>query len=403
MFILRFKKIIGIFLLITILFQQVPITHAIYSPRLSEQVGLVKKDIQAARQLHGTGNLNQMADRRNEAVSLNQGLFHLFGNALLNIIIQSFGDSFWDGLSLLILTWLDNNQSITNCLRDDIWEINALQEQILNELFKAALLSDGATSNKLWKDYKDLNKYIDGFEITLEDGTKELVSLKYNYKSNFWFPTGKNLYVFCPYGEFKEAFEELGESFDNLAETFQGKGLTFGSFSSMAAAAEKRAIRRAADYITKNKVSLTLGGEQGASPRSLVNGPGLDGLQADLETELALVRALGKAAFTDTFKGISKFWKAEERVDKMIQAYEKAEEAEEKTINQLETAVQFNLSLHNVSENGLYQVENTMWQINNEIRKSFETDTSAKAVCEKLNEINKKQCKNKSGDLPSCG
>ncbi len=398
------RKIISIILIFT-LFLQAPVANAIFSPTLSSEVSQIKSHVQEARRQNGVGNALSAAKKMGK-VGLSAS-YYLYINAIKGLIFNSLGNAFLDGFSLLINVWIENKKFITNCLRDDIWELQALQEEVLNELFKAALLLDTENGDVLWEDYNTLEILLKGGKKTFKDKDKEvkIKGLKEDYTdTDLWFPGGQNYYVVCPYGEFKEAWRDLKLSFDRLISNFGEKSKIASGWGSLKEAAKKRAKARASKWIAANQFTFTLGGEDGSNPKSLLKGPGIDGFVADLKTEWEYVKEYGKMIGDSTWKEIADKWEYDTKIDKYVETYERAEKAKKLVLDQAEVGIQYNLRFNNVSEESLKSLETTMFQINKEIQRAYKADTSPDNLlifCEQLRTVIAIQGKDK-GSLPSC-
>ena len=395
------RKIIIIILIFT-LFMQAPVANAIFSPTLSTEVSQIKSDIREARRQNGVGNALNAVEKMDKA-----GLsasYYMYTNAIKEFIFNSLGNAFLEGFSLLINYWVESGEFITNCLRDDIWELQALQEEVLNELFKAALLLDTENSSILWKDFNDIEIWLRGGEVTIGEEDVFIDGVLKDYtNTSLWFPGDlPNYYVVCPYGEFKEAWRDLKLSFDQLIRTFAGD--TLSGWGSLKEAAKKRAKARAGKWIAANQLTFTLGGEDGSNPKSLLKGPGLDGFVADFKTEWEYVKEYGKMVGDSTWKEIADKWDYDTEIDKYVKAYERSEDAKHLILDQAEVGIQYNLKLNSVSEESLKSLETTMFQINQEIKRAYKTDTSPDNLlifCEQLRTVIAVQGKDK-GNLPSC-
>lgn len=450
------KKIIGSLIISILLLWQAGTANAIYSPTLSEEVENIRGHVSSAKSANGIGTFqnawdqvnqeNQELRSRGEAWGT-PGDFVIFLNAVKELMIASGTNLFYEDWALLIGVHPDTGSIITNCLRDDIWEIKALQEEVLNELFKAALLSDSIHSAMLWTDYKFLDTIVNtGGAATVIRGGGYLDisvrSLKANYDdTDYWFPgVVQNYYLDCPFGEFKQVFEEVERSFNRLIDTFSGD--TLSSWGSLAEQAQARAKQRAAEWIRKNQIGLTFGGEKGGNPQKLIDGPSLIGLGKEigqsiaarrfpdnvtkymapqfvqsLKTNASFVGGFGEMIY-DSALEIGKAVAVQARyvfgsedidpgtnVIEIVGAYNFAREQREKAEKQAETGLVYNLQLTEVSEKSLITIERKLFEINQEIRRAFTSDASSenvKILCEKLMTVAKKQCKNKSSDPPKC-
>ena len=393
MLILKLRKFTGIALILILLTTQANPANAFYSPTLNNEVSLVKQHLQTSKTKNGNGTLDQAYDKaKNNA---NEGFSNLFATSLKEIITKSLKDSFLDGLSLIFGRWIGTNVWISNCLRDDIWELQALQEQVLDEVFRSSILSNLADANILWKDYTKLN----GFYYILRSEFKN---------GAMWFPKTKNYYIDCPYGEFTKAWQDIKRALESF--TALGKGtIELGSFGSMAKRAEKRAVKRAQEWIKANQITLTIGGSQGANPRDITTKAGLAGLAADIKTQMQYAKSMAELIFVNTYKGLSGLAIDESTlvdIDRIAAANQQASEAAQIAQNQMESAIKFNLSLNNVAENQLKTIDKILEDTNFVIKSAQDTKFSqenVKTFCDKLAILLKIQCKNKSsGTTFSC-
>lgn len=403
----KFRKIISLFLILILLIWQAPNTYAMFSPKISASVFLIKKDIREARMQNGVGSFlnayekvteeNKALKARGEPYSDPPSSFLTAKANIGEVIADNFFNAFYDDWSLLVNRWWGTNEWITDCLRDDIWELKALQEEIVNELLKAALLWDSLNIDVLLRDYK----WLDG----------KIKDLKENYKdTELWFESGQsNYYVHCPYGEFNKAILDLKKSWDRFVDSFGFGKLQLGSLAEIADVAGQRARLRAARWIAENQIQFTLGGEQGASRRSLFSGPGLEGMVADLKTELQFAGDYGEMIFDENIEAAEKDLKEKRGqigISDLLDAHRKAQEAKEISTKQMESALKFNLQLHNVDEQVLIDIESKLSKINWEIQRAFVSSSKDNKTIQDICEIWKKgvlerQCKD-SGISVSC-
>lgn len=395
--ILKKTKIIGFLIIIILLVWQSPEANAIYSRKLNADVRPIKNHIREARTQNGTGTLlnawdkvnqkNKAAEERGEAYGP-PGLYSSYLAGIKDSIIISTNDdekglSFIDSFKLYFVSMMAPFVSHTTCWRDDVWAVQALQEEVSNELLKAGLLGDSINGTLLLIDYKALNRLIN-----------DLVE---NYADDSWFGIGQqNYYIDCPYGAFDQAFKELQRSWKHLSVTFSGG--TTGDWGSLLEMAKKNAKKKAAQWVKANKISFSLGGPAGANPRSLVKGLGLKGLQAELEVGAEYWKAYGQLVYNE------KYWAIVGRgaapFETIIRAYDTAIETRTLAENQLKNEIQFNLQLNNIAEQGLIEVEETLWFINQTILQTAEDGVMA--TCEKLNTLLKSFNKSKNSDLVNC-
>ena len=134
----------------------------------------------------------------------------------------------------------------------------------------------------------------------------------------------------------------------------------------------------------------------------MFKGPGLDGFTADFKTEWEYIKEYGQMVGDSTWKEIADKWGRDTEIDKYVKAYEASEKAKHLILDQAEVGIQYNLKLNNVSEESLKSLEATMFQINQEIKRAYTTDTSPDNLlifCEYLRTVIAVQGK---GNLPSC-
>jgi hypothetical protein len=390
MHLLRLHKIISIAIIIILTLSQAAASYALYSPTLNNEVVTIKQHLQTSKKVNGYGTWQQLYDK--DQLTPNEGLNNLFVTSLKEILIQSLTNSFTDGLSLLFGRWIGSGVSISNCLRDDVWELQALQDQVLNEVMKASLLSDSANSGILWVDYQHLRDRIEG-------GNDNVKYLKKDFKdTKEWFPNSQNFYVDCPYGEFTKAWSDLQRSFNSFNSLRTGPAVgSLGSFGSMAEIAKKRSIARANQYIKANQISLTIGGKDGASPRDITTGAGLSGLAATLKTELDYASSFSDLIFSSEWK--KNLPSGLPNISDYVVAYQQAYKAKDLATTQMESAIKFNLSLQDVSEQGLISVDSILSNTNNTIQNAYQTKVEPETLesfCERLLSLCKKQCSNRN-------
>jgi len=410
---LRLKKIIGVALSIFLLFAQAGNALAIFSPVLSKEVGDIKKHILTARQQNGVGSwLNAMEKvRKNNAEWANDGkasgipgLFVSYWVPLQAIFAQAFSESFLDGFLMLIYQDPETNGSITACLRDDIWQMQALQEEVLNELFKSSLFNDSVNSAILWSDYKRLEGRLAG-----NNDDYKMSSLKRDWASTIvWFPDGGiNYYEDCPFGDLNEAIDSARTSIERFTS-----GDTYFQMGSMKmatlwAVAEKRAVKRAADYIAKNQISLSLGGSPGADPEGLVSKNfGGDFLTAVKRAKEAydsfhageLIGSIGESAEKEA-AAFAKMFENKGSSREVLAEYANTLKARQQDLARISNSLKFNLQLSRVSEQSLISIEAMMLAINDVIKQATSQKVLPK-LCERLSLIPKKQCPNKASNEP---
>jgi hypothetical protein len=409
--------------------------HAVFSPVLNTDVVRIRQHIVAARQQNGTGTWLNAMEKVNQAnaqaktegkATGTPGGFYLFDESLKELVVQSTTESFLDGISLLFGFSAGTKGPISTCLRDDIWAVQSLQEEALNELFKAALLNDDINSRQLWNDYLLLKDRLEG---KINEDTKESIpglQKDEGWKQDkYWFPDGGvNYYKDCPYGEFKEAIDELVRTVRHMADQTDA---TLGSFVTIPTVAEKRAKVKAAEYIAKNQIKLSLGGERGSNPMGLINGNGVAGLGAKIQTEFNAIMPvldmmcasvkltkdmadgliiapddLAKVIGGTTCSNQVNYQDVSPDIKQAFQTYQAKNSKRENDMKRLKTALKFNVGLDNVSEEGLIEIERLLVNINSKIKEAPRPN-AVPEMCRQIQEIMIRQCKNKTPpNLPDC-
>ncbi len=283
--------------------------NAFYSPKISEGASAIKTNLRSAREQNGTGSVedavqnmieqNKLAADRNEAqglppgVSVAQSL--ILKDVIADKILKPLDDLF------LIFNLIPSEQTVASkCLRDDIWGLQNLRDAVVQEMIKSYLMYDRYHGDLLKQDYKWLIAHINFLK---KYGSKPGEPIKFLDKIANEYPTS-NEYLFksksnvnyysititeggCPQGEFMPAFEEVWESIQNVGVIARGSSVDWGSIWEMA---EARARRRAAEWIKANQITLTIGGEEGGNPQSLVKGGGLDRFKGQWNTQLTILK-----------------------------------------------------------------------------------------------------------------
>jgi len=409
---------IGTLLALSLLVTQARATYAIYSPRVSQEIAKIKMHIKTSKERNGFMSLEEVwknVAAANKALKEQKQAFGTPGKYIQYqkeqklLLLKNLTFSFFNDIALLFGSFSDLGW-YSACLRDDVWTLQALQEEVTKEMYKAALLSDHQNADILWNDYKLLYAIINGgvFQAT-KDG-KVVVSKEYKEKglmweskdTAFWFGEGDvhNYYVDCPYGELTQAVKEVVNSFWNIVDTFSSGGeggLFAGGLAEMAAAAQKRAKLRASNWIAANQLKVTFGGQQGGNPRSLIQG-----FEKNVVAELR--------TYGDYIKGFAKEIKPTFDTDtatvrEIYKEYEKVEKDRKILTNQMETALIFNLSFNNVADESLKTLDKTLFQINKEIKRAFDfelSEVNLQSFCEQLRVVATTQCKNHSAEAPTC-
>jgi hypothetical protein len=273
-----------------------------------------------------------------------------------------------------------------------------------------------------------------------------------NYYSNV-FPQSSDQ-TGCPDGEFESAFEQVANSWDALKGVVGGNSLFskegWGNIWQMA---EANARIRARQWIRANQISLTLGGESGARIQSLTKGGGWDKFVGTIRTQLRILKDLvgpvtplfDKANYqspakrinttcvvfsaeTNTFISCSEL--ESEQYKKCKKNKKKAEEEEgircdrfrdteehisaanratrqqalqaenEAAKQEVETAFVYHISLDSVGENAIYQMDDILWDMNQNIKRGFEAfgneaGAGIPSLTLEVQALTKNQCSNK--------
>ena len=301
-------------MLIAGLLVQASSVHAIYSPRLSQQVATIRQHIEESQAQNGTQTVLEEIEQIKAYDQARRQTFeetgisgearvaqeHIF-NTTYDFLIQHPAD----GIMMIFNYNGVKDEWISNCLRDDIWALETTRDLVGAEMIKAFMLRDTFHGNLLLEDYDWIVTHLDLLRKYGSDPTAkfqatdafgkgvELTSNKYffgndnarnYYEAVFDFtsnPTG------CPEGEFQEAFREVANSAKTLASLGSGAGVEWGDIWSMAKA---NARIRAREWIRANQISLTVGGEEGGRVQSLVKGGGWDRFVGNVKTQLRIAK-----------------------------------------------------------------------------------------------------------------
>ncbi len=387
-----------------------PSVQAFYSPILAEEANLIQAHITESKQKNGVGSFYDLSKKlvKNRQEKSEGKLTIIFFTAIADFLIENLVNAGGDFM-LLFRYWAGSDSIITTCLRDDLWEIQILQEQVINEMFKAALTGDAELAFKLLNDYDLLDKRIKGGTMVNKKGVEEvIVGLSKSYTSSYWFPSGSpQLYLNCPYGEYEEAIQRLKESIERMRALGKPGTFQLGSFKSMSKVARQRAIVRARQWIAANQLKFSIGGPQGSNPKSLVSGPGFkNGLWKDLLRELGYIKDVVNETTIKTIQATVGQAENSLNISDYSNAYQQALDSKKLIIKQVEQALVFNLSLKNVSETSLIETDRILTKTNTAIKsmydKAYSKEATVTALCELLSKLAKSQCTNKTPNLPSC-
>lgn len=293
--------------------------HALYSPRLSQQIGIIRQHVQESQAQNGTQSVLEEIEQikaYDRAKRANSDETGISGNAraaqdfvLATINVYKPLDT----LAMVFNLNYVNQEYISNCLRDEIWSLEVLRDVVGAEMVKAYMLRDTFHGAQLTEDYTYLNTHLDllrryGSNPNAIIHAYKLGSPKDVTSNEYFFgeePKGNpplNYYssvgIFdssdatgCPDGEFEKAINEVVNSWKTLNGTVGGNSLfSAEKWGSIMAMAEANARTRAKKWIRSNQISLTVGGEKGGNPQSLIKGGGWNKFVGSVKTQLNIVK-----------------------------------------------------------------------------------------------------------------
>jgi hypothetical protein len=300
------RNITILILTLALALAQPAMAHAIYSSRLAEKVSQIRSDLITARLINGTGSVQSAVESVKAQNKLNrenktaegipakatEAQRLVFDDVMRDIFSTPF-DSFFMIFNLIFST----GQSISVCLRNDIWTLEDLKDLTVQEMIKAYMLYDLENGDKLIEDYKYLMANIRLLKAKGPDPNSSIrLGDEYMSSTEYFFgnPSSDNLYQFhlfsdegCQDGEFDRAFEQVGRSAKTLETLGTGQGADWGNIREMA---EANAKRKAAQWIKANQISLSIGGKRGGNQQSLIKGGGFDKFVGSLKTELGILK-----------------------------------------------------------------------------------------------------------------
>jgi hypothetical protein len=399
-------------------------------------------------------------------------------------------------------------EPISVCLRNDIWYLEDMRDLVGQEMVKAYLLFDEVNGDKLSDDYeylktqvKLLKKYgnhpeqpmaIDGIGMTSSEYFFGAPSTLNSYIDSFPSEERKTqiqnaehckdvckvvtcgplmdeddcedrceddcaigteiTWSGCPEGEFLPAFEQVINSAKNLKVAFTASNVDWGSIWEMAGA---RARRRAQEWIRANQITLTIGGEKGGNPISLLKGGGFSRFVGEFNTQMQIMKNMvgplvplfswdiydvGKEEGDTVSYGCMYFYQDDGKYractpnqlldykdcqddreaavksgincDKfanpkqmttglaIIKDQQNKAEEYQKTMDRAETAFTYNMELNSVGENNIILMDEVLSDINNIIMATNEEigndeNTGLPTLYNKMNTAYKRQCENK--------
>ncbi len=442
------RIIIGLTLCFGLIVQTANV-HAIYSPTISKRVSIIKQHVRTAREHNGSGSITAAIKsvKAQDDERAKEGKSRALPVEATLAIPRVLGDMFTDLIKApldpiyMIFNIIPSTGAVVStCLRNDIWILEDLRDVVVQEMIKAYLMMDSNNGDLLSNDYEYLRYYIgylkeyghrpqypkpnpgDTIPITSSErlfGSKSSI----NYYS-ITFPTGEG----CPESDFVEAFDEVKQSLITLKTLSSGSGSDWGSILVMAKA---NARRRAEEWIKANQITLTLGGEAGGNPQSLIKGDSWNVFVGQFKTQKQILKnmigpltplfswgiysrgeepdeeisygcmyyyadaGVFRACTVEQLKDY-KICQSDDPDDKeeqskidcdkfrnptqvitpveTVENYQAQASRHQKSITSTERSLKYNTTLNNMSEQGLIEMDRVMWEINKEIGRSFEAD-----------------------------
>lgn len=309
---IRKYLIIGIALLIG-LGVQVNNALALYSPTISQRVRIIKQHVQESQAQNGSKSILEEVenfkayDRAKRAANRETGIPG-DARAAQEMIMNTFNlIKPFDTIAMIFNFNYVNEEYISNCLRDEIWSLETLRDFVGTEMVKAYMLRDTYHGNLLTEDYIYLVTQIDllrtyGSLPTIPILGTEITSNEYFFGEKPKGPNPLNLYsavgIFdssdptgCPDGEFEAAINQFLNSGETLINTV-GKNSLFSAekWGDIWSMAKANARTRAKQWIRENQISVTVGGEEGGRPQSLIKGGGPDKFVGNIKTQLNIAK-----------------------------------------------------------------------------------------------------------------
>ncbi|MBN2307224.1 hypothetical protein JXD20_04525 [Candidatus Peregrinibacteria bacterium] len=291
---------------------------ALYSPRLSQRVRLIQEHMMSSQAQTGGGTIleevEQIKAYNRAKRELNEET-GISGDASLTVetFLRAINPAaILDSLAMVFNYNYTNNEWISTCLRDDIWQLEELRNLVGAEMLKAYMLRDTYHGTLLSDDYKYLTTHINLLRMYGSDPDKEIPvldnnDLVYITSSEYFFGEEAhgdpplNYYsnvsnflgygrTACPEGEFDKAIEEVVNSAKTVYYTVGGNSaFSSAGWGSIWEMAQANARKRAAQWIRANQISLTLGGEEGGRLESLVKGGGPQKFWGNVKSQLQIL------------------------------------------------------------------------------------------------------------------
>lgn len=308
------KIIIGGFILLGLAVQSES-AQALYSPKISQQVAVIRQHVLQSQAQNGTGDIFEAIQTIKSYNKAKRATFDETGIAgearvAQDLIRKSYEQTLSNPFDSLMMVFNFNGTTeewISNCLRDEIWTLERLRDAVGAEMVRAYLLYDSVHGKLLEEDYRYIIGQLDllrkyGSDPTAllplvgeEDESSTITSNEYFFGKKTTDPDTINFYTRkyfnsdqtgCPDGEFEKTFESVVSSWDTLKTLSAGGGVEWGSIWSMAKA---NARIKARQWIKANQLSLSIGGETGANQESIIQGDGWNKFTAQLETNMRIL------------------------------------------------------------------------------------------------------------------
>ncbi len=282
-------------IIITTIIFNINSVSAFYSPLASQTARSAKDHIKESRRVNGKGDLAIVVDnllkkdsenrKLNKTVAIKTEAAEALTKVASHILEELFLAPL-DSITMIFNYILSENSYISMCLRDDIWMLESLKDMTAKEGIKAYMLGDSTNGNILFDDYDKLRLIIRllkkygnrPHEKNIETGIDEELIVKEKdktIKELFYFSNDADYYytdasydgkeVGCP-GEFMPAIKEIVNAYDGLSTTITTGGEGWGD---LAATAKRRGEKKAAAWIEKNQIKVSIKGEKGGNPMSV--------------------------------------------------------------------------------------------------------------------------------------
>lgn len=433
------KNIFGGFLLFSLLVTAAPDARAIFSTPIASEIAAIKQHVLTARERNGTGGVGSAGtklfttetvkktrdkDKEQEAKGGLVGLpgqFYDLRKRAKRASGQGEGGHYAESFALMFnrlpeQTFMDENNVtrtkpsawITSCLRDDLFELLDLRDAVLRESLRSALMYNPDQAAILYGDYETLT------------GLMDLLKRHYDDSPGLFFEPGAANYYgkACPNGGF---FGELGNAWEDFSDNWDvfwnlmtaggtGKSAANGQWGSIWEMAKARAKVEAAEWVTKNQLSFTLGGEKGGDKDgllALLKKEGTGGIGRDLLQQIDVFTNL-IGVFTPVFDPDNyKKPNGDPRdVALVVKGIQNMVATRQQLLDGSLNALTFNLQFASIGEQSIKDIEKKMFDINTAIRRGYEAfgkegGGGIQSVCKDLQTIPYNHCAG-GAEVPVC-